>query len=133
MKKIMTLMMVLLLIFSVALTGCGGDTEEPAAEEPTATEEPAAEESGAITQEDLMVKYNEAAELFMEVDDALVKNGTYDVDADAKAAMDYISEFLDKAVVVVQSDEITEEEMTPVNDEIQALIDQMNGFKDTYM
>lgn len=133
MKKIMTLMMVLLLLFSVALTGCGGDTEEPAAEEPAATEEPAAEESSAITQEDVMVKYNEAAELFTELDGALLNNGTYDANADVKASMDSIIEFLDKAVVVVQSDEITEEEMDPVYDELQSLVDQMNGFKDTYL
>ena len=132
MKKFITMSAVLLLMFSLMLTGCGGGTEEPAAaEEPTVTEEPVAEDT--ITVDDIGAKYNEAAELFTELDDALLNNGTYDANPDVKASMDYNIDFLDKAVVVIQSGEMTEDEMPAVYSELQVLVDQMNGFKDTYL
>ena len=132
MKKIITLIMVLLLMFSITLTGCGGGTEEPAATQDPAVEEEAGAEA-TISKEDLIAKYNECSTVFNEVEGVLVENGTYDVEADVKAGMDSIYDLLDKAEVVVQSDDITDEERAAVYDELQTYVDQMNGFKDTYM
>jgi len=129
MKKNITLIVVLLLVVSITLTGCGGGTEEVAA-----TPDPAVEaDATTISKEELFAKYNECSALFNEVEDALVKNGTYDVEADVKADMDYIYELLGKAEVVVQSDDLSDEEAVSVYDELQTHIDQMNEFKDAYM
>lgn len=139
MKKNITLIVVLLLMVSITLTGCGGGTEEPAATpdpavEVAATPDPAVEaDATTISKEELIAKYNECSALFNEVEDALVKNGTYDVKADVKADMDYIYELLGKAEVVIQSDDLSDEEAVSVYDELQTHIDQMNEFKDAYM
>lgn len=130
MKKFMTLILVLLLVFSIGLTGCGGGTEEPA-DTPDSTVE---EDAGAtVSKDELMEQYNVFAQLFNEVDGALTDNGTYDVDEDVKAMMDSLFDYLDKAMVVADSDVITDEERALVYDEFQTYIDQINGIKDTYM
>ena len=129
MKKSITLILVLLLMFSVALTGCGGGTEDPEAAPDPAVES----EAPTIIKQDLIAKYNECSTVFNEVEGAFVENGTYDAEADVKAGMDSIYDLLGAAEVVVQSDDITDEERDAVYDELQTYIDQMNGFKDTYL
>jgi predicted small lipoprotein YifL len=121
MKKSIALILVLLLMLSVAMTGCGGGTEDPAA----------GSEAPSISKQDLIAKYNECSTVFNEVEGAFVENGIYD--AEAKAGMDAIYDLLGAAEVVVQSDDITDEERIAVNEELQTYIDQMNGFNDTYL
>lgn len=133
MKKIITLITVLLLMFSITLTGCGGGTEEPAAAADPAVEEPAEADAATISREDLFAKYNECSTVFNEVEGILLENGTYDVEADVKAGMDSIYDLLDKAEVVVQSEDVTDEERAAVYDELQTYVDQMNGYKEAYM
>jgi|LSQX01.1.fsa_nt_gb predicted small lipoprotein YifL len=123
MKKSIALILVLLLMLSVAMTGCGGGTEDPAA----------GSEAPSISKQDLIAKYNECSTVFNEVEGAFVENGIYDAEADVKAGMDAIYDLLGAAEVVVQSDDITDEERIAVNEELQTYIDQMNGFKDTYL
>jgi maltose-binding protein MalE len=54
-KKLLTLLVALLLVGSLLLVACGGETEEPAAEEPTTTvEEPAVEEPAPEPTEEPM-------------------------------------------------------------------------------
>jgi len=129
MKKSIALILVLLLMFSVAMTGCGGGTEDPAA----APDPAAGSEAPSISKQDLIAKYNECSTVFNEVEGAFVENGIYDTEADVKAGMDSIYDLLGMAEVVVQSDDITDVERVAVYDELQTYIDQMNGSKDTYL
>jgi len=129
MKKSIALILVLLLMFSVAMTGCGGGTEDPAA----APDPAAGSEAPSISKQDLIAKYNECSTVFNEVEGAFVENGIYDTEADVKAGMDSIYDLLGMAEVVVQSDDVTDEERVAVYDELQTYIDQMNGLKETYL
>ena len=131
MKRFMTLILVLLLMFSITLTGCGGEEAPADATDPGVEEEADAEAS--VSKKDIIAKFNVLADLFNELDAAFVENGTYDTEADVKAAMDYNYDYLEKAAVVVESDEVTDEERAILSDEFQIYIDEMNGFKDTYM
>lgn len=129
MKKNIVFIMVLLLMFTITLTGCGGGTDEPVSNSDATVEK---EADVTISKEDLIAKYNECSVLFNEVDGALVKNGTYDTDADVKAQMDTIYDLLDKAEVVVQSD-LSEEEIVSVHHELQTYVDQMSEIKAAHM
>ena len=129
MKKSIALILVLLLMFSVAMTGCGGGSDDPAA----APDPAAGSEAPSISKQDLIAKYNECSTVFNEVEGAFVENGIYDTEADVKAGMDSIYDLLGMAEVVVQSDDVTDEERVAVYDELQTYIDQMNGLKETYL
>lgn len=130
MKKIVTLMMVLLLVFAITLTGCGGGTDEPATTPDQETEEVA---EATITQADLIEQYNACASLFNELDELLAGYGIYDDEAEVKANMDAVYELLGMAEVVVQSEDLTDDESLAVYDEMQEKIDMMNEYKDTYL
>lgn len=125
MKKIITLMLVLLFMFSITLTGCGGDTEEPAAA-------PEVETEATITMEQLGEKYNEVATLFNELDGVLLENGTYDSDETVKTQMDTIIDTLDKAAPVIQANNMTDEDITTYYEVFDTFLIALNDMKDTY-
>jgi len=130
MKKIAILMMVLLLVFAITLTGCGGGTDEPATTPGQETEEGA---EATITQADLVEQYNACATLFNEMDELLAGWGIYDDEAEVKATMDAVYELLNMAEVVVPSEGLTDDEIVAVYGEMQEKIDLMNEYKDTYL
>jgi len=124
MKKIITLALILLLMFTLMLTGCGGGSEEPV------VEEPAVEDTASVTKEDLMAQYNVFATLFNELDTPFAESGIYDTNVELKANMDHAYELLGVYEVLVQSDEVTDDERVELFNEIQLNIDSLNRAKE---
>lgn len=127
MKKTFTLVITLLLVFSFALTACGGGAEEP-----TATSDPVVEQEATVTRAELIAEYNVYAELFNEVEALLVGQGAYETDAELKAVMDGVYEKLGMAAVVLET-EITDGETLGMYNEIQTDIKMLEEIKVTYM
>lgn len=125
MKKFTTLALVLLLMFSLTLAGCGGGTEDPAA-----TVDPSVEEDAVITQEDLVSQYNIFAELFNELDPAFTESGIYDTNPELKANMDKAYGLIGMYEEIIASGLITEEETAELYGEIQANIESLNRAKE---
>ena len=125
MKKIITLALVVLLMFALTLTGCGGGTDEP-----EVAPDSLVEDDAALTQEDLVSQYNIFAALFTELDAAFTENGTYDTNEELKANMDHAYELTGMYAEIIGSVELTDEEITELYAEIQSNIDSLNRAKE---
>lgn len=128
MKKFITLAMVLLLMFSLTLTGCGSKVEEPAV-----TEDPAAEVTG-VSQEDLNAKYNEVVTFYGEVFAVVDELGLYGTDADFTEHMDTVNHSIAALGEAIMAGGTTEEanaEMYAVLDEIQVDLENTKGLAES--
>ena len=125
MKKIITLALVVLLMFALTLTGCGGGTDEP-----EVVPDSAVEDDADLTQEDLVSQYNIFAALFTELDAEFTENGIYDTNEELKANMDHAYELTGMYAEIIGSVELTDEEITELYAEIQANIDSLNRAKE---
>ena len=112
MKKFMTLILVLLLMFSIGLTGCGGDAEAPVAEE-TATD--------AITHKDLAIKYNEAATLYNEVFTLMSEEGIYGTNPTRTETLDNLNATMVELYPVLEAKDSPQEDI----DLFYAALDQI--------
>jgi len=131
MKKFMALMMVLLLMFSMMLTGCGGGAEEPAAEEPAATEEPAAEEPAAeeISKNDLSIKYNEVATLYNEVFTLMNEKGIYGVEENTTAALDTLNSTMVGLGEAIAADDLSAEQKESIYASLDDILTGLGDMK----
>jgi hypothetical protein len=132
MKKIVALSMVLLLMFSFALIGCGGSEEPAASADPAVEEDVVVEEDAPVTRAELIAEYNVLAELFNEVEAILIEQGAYEGDPEIGNVMDDVYDYLGMAAVVLES-EITEEETAAVYDEIHSKVIMLEQIRDAHM
>lgn len=97
-----------LFTLSIALTGCGGDTEAPAD-----VEEPVAEETAtdAITYNDLSIKYNEAATLYNEVFTLMNEKGIYGTDPNRTETLDNLNATMVELYSELEAKDSTQEQM----------------------
>ena len=125
MKKIMTLLMVLLLMFSMMLTGCGGGTEEPAAtDEPAATEEPA-----GISKKELSIKYNEVATLYNEAYTLLNEKGIYGTEPETTEALDGLNSTMVELASAIEADDLSAENKQIVADSLDSILVELENMK----
>ena len=127
MKKFTTLALILLLMLSLTLAGCGGGTDEPAVVDTPVVED------ATVTKDDLIDAYNEYATLFNELDAAFTEIGIYETNEELKTNMDKIYDRLGLYPDVIQSDIITDEEIVALYEETKGNIDSLNRAKEAHL
>ncbi len=128
----MSLLLVLLLMSSVVLTGCGGDAEEASnTAEPAAAEEAAAPASDAasdeITTEMLSQKYNEVAAQYNVVYTTSNEKGLYGTDEDITNLLDSLHTTMANLAPVIQAGDSSAEDNQVYYDNLDNILVELGN------
>lgn len=112
--------MILLLMFSITLVGCGGGTEEPAAEE-TATDK--------ITKEMLTTSFNDVVALYNEVYTMANDKGIYGTDQTVTDTLNGLNNTMTNLAPVIQADDSSDEDNQVYYDSLGEILVELDNMK----